>query len=180
MKGRSRSAVLLAVMTAVVISAFSASSAFAVTAGELATGTTTGSLALTAGTGAVFATNFSPGNTASQTGLLTATDTSPSWTLQVQDNAASGAGHMKAGTLGCTGSDAQLANPLDVTVNSLVPGVTSAGSKSISGSAQTVASSTSALLAANLLTTNYSQVIPSSEIMLAGCVYTMTATYTLQ
>jgi hypothetical protein len=87
---------------------------------------------------------------------------------------------MKAAPLGCTGSDAQLANPLDVTVNSLVPGVTSAGSKSISGTAQTVASSTSALLAANLLTTNYSQVIPSSEIMLAGCVYTMTATYTLQ
>jgi hypothetical protein len=43
-----------------------------------------------------------------------------------------------------------------------------------------VASATNQLLAANLLTTNYSQAIPSAQVMLAGCVYTLTATYTLQ
>ena len=46
--------------------------------------------------------------------------------------------------------------------------------------ATTVASAANQLLAANLLTTSYSQVIPSAQVMLAGCVYTMTATYTLQ
>jgi hypothetical protein len=51
---------------------------------------------------------------------------------------------------------------------------------SISGSNQTVASASAQPLAANLLTTNYSQTIPSNEVMLTGCVYSLTSTYTLQ
>jgi hypothetical protein len=58
--------------------------------------------------------------------------------------------------------------------------VTSAGPVSISGSSQTVASSTSQPLAASLLTANYSQSIGSAETLLTGCVYSLTATYTLQ
>src|SRR5437588_8997038 len=76
-----------------------------VTAGESVTGTTLSSLSLTAGTGAILdATHFAPGNTATGTGALTAVDTSPSWTLQVKDNASSNAGKLAAAALGCTGS----------------------------------------------------------------------------
>jgi len=155
-------------------------SAFAASAGESVSGTTLSELSLTAGTGALFTTNFSPGNTATSTGALTATDTNSSWTLQVQDTAASNAGKMKAGATGCTGSDAALANPLDVKITSPLGTVTSAGYVAISGSNQTVASASAQPLAANLLTSNYQQVIPTSEVMLTGCVYSLTATYTLQ
>jgi hypothetical protein len=157
-----------------------ATSAMAASSGESVSGTTLSALSLTAGTGAVFATNFSPGNTAAATGALTATDTNASWTLQVQDTASSNAGKMKAAATGCTGSDANLANALQTKVTSLLGGVTSNGFVSISGTNQTVASATAQPLAANVLTTNYQQVIPSSEVMLTGCVYSLTATYTLQ
>jgi hypothetical protein len=158
-----------------------AAPAFAISTGETVTGTSLSELSLTAGTGAVLATNFSPGNTASSTGALTATDTSNSWTLQVKDTASSNAGKMQAvGGPTCTGSDAVLTNPLTVSVTSLLPGVNSAGTVSLSGTNQTVASASNQLLAANLFTTNYSQVIPSGQVMLAGCVYTLTSTYTLQ
>ena len=157
-----------------------ASPAYAVSAGESVSGTTGTSLSLTAGTGAVFASNFSPGNTATASGLLTATDTSPSWTLQVKDTASSNAGKMAAAATACSGSDANLGNPLQVNVTSPLGGVTSAGAVSISGTNQTVASATNQLLAANALTTNYSQTISSSQVMVAGCVYSLTATYTLQ
>ena len=85
-----------------------------------------------------------------------------------------------AAAVGCSGSDSSLANPLSVRVSSPLGGVTSAGAVSISGTDTTVASATNQLLAANVLTTNYSQVIPSTEVMATGCIYTMTATYTLQ
>lgn len=157
-----------------------ASPAFAISTGETVTGTALSSLSLTAGTGALFTTNFAPGNTATALGALAATDTNPSWTLQVEDTG-SGAGKMVAATgPTCTGSDPTMADPLQVSVTSALGGVTSAGTVSISNTNQAVASATDQLLAANVLTTNYSQTIPSSESMLSGCVYTLTATYTLQ
>jgi hypothetical protein len=136
-------------------------------------------IALSAGAGAGFASNFTSGATATATGTLTATDTSPSWTLQVQDNGA-GAGHMVASASGCAGSDTQLANRLKVAVTSPLGGVVAAGSQSIGATPVTVASATSQPLASNVLTTSYLQVIPSNELMRLGCVYTLTATYTLQ
>ena len=167
-------------LAAVAATGLFASSAMAVSAGEPVTGTTLSALSLTAGTGAVFATNFSPGNTASSTGALTATDTSNTWTLQVKDTASSNAGKMQAAALGCTGSDPVLTNPLQVSVTSPLGGVNSAGTVSLSGTNQTVASATNQLLAANVLTTNYSQVIPNSQVLLTGCVYSLTSTYTIQ
>jgi hypothetical protein len=134
-------------------------------------------IALSAGAGAGFASNFTSGATAA--GTLTATDTSPSWTLQVQDNGV-GAGHMVSSASGCAGSDTQLANRLKVAVTSPLGGVVSAGSQSIGATPVTVASATSQPLASNVLTTSYLQVIPSNELMRLGCVYTLTATYTLQ
>jgi hypothetical protein len=158
--------------------ALSAAPALGVSTPELVQGTTTSTLALTAGTGALF-TTFGPGVTASQTGALTATDTSPSWTLTARD-AGSGAGHLVAAATGCSGSDSQIANSTQVKVDSLVSGVTSAGTITLSGTDQTVASSTTALLASSLLTSHYSVVIPSTEKMLTGCIYSQNVTYTLQ
>jgi hypothetical protein len=130
-------------------------------------------LSLTIGTPATFA-NFRPGQTATGSGSLVATALPP-WTLTVAD-LGSGAGHMvKAGT-GCNGSDSQLTNALTVSVTG---SGTSAGTKSIGATPTTVASGSNILVAA-VLTTNYSQVIPASQTMLTGCVYSLTATYTLQ
>ena len=130
-------------------------------------------LSLTIGTSATFS-NFRPGQTATGSGSLLATALPP-WTLTVADLGA-GAGRMVKSATGCAGSDAQLTNALTVTVTG---SGTSAGAKSISATATTVASGSN-ILAATVLTTNYSQVIPASQTMLTGCVYRLTATYTLQ
>ena len=148
-------------------------------AGQAVTGTTLSALSLAVGTPAAFATGFSPGGSPTATGTLTAADTSPSWTLTALD---SGTGHGKmvsAGT-GCTGSDATLTNPVDINVTSVLPGVTSAGALSLTGSAQTFASASNQLLSAAALTTAYTLTIPSSQVMLTGCVYSLTTTFTLQ
>jgi hypothetical protein len=158
-----------------------ASPAMAASVGQVVSGTTQPSLSLTAGAPAVFTTGFMPGQTASASSVLTATDTNPSWTLQVQD-AGTGQGKMVAATgATCTGSDATLANPLAVMVNDpLLTGVVSSGQVSLSGSNQNVATATNQLLASAAFTTSYSQTIPASEVMATGCLYSLTATYTLQ
>jgi len=151
--------------------------AMAATAGELVQGTTLGTLALS-GSAATFTTNFDPGGTATASGLLTATNTAASSTLTVGD-AGTGAGHMiKTVGVTCTGSDAQLTNAL--TTNVTGTGVTSSGAKSIpaSGSPVTVATAAAPISAA-ALTTAYSQAIPAAQVMLTGCVFSLTATYTL-
>jgi hypothetical protein len=181
MKRRTRQS-LLATYVAAVALAVGVPGAQAASIGETVGGIATGTIALTAGSGAVFATGYSPGSTAASTGALTATTTNPSWTLSVQDNGA-GAGHMVAANAGlCSGSDDQVTNSLQVAVTAPLSlgGFQSAGAKTISGSAVTVASASAQLLAANVLTTNYTQVIPAGQVMLAGCPYTLTATYTLQ
>jgi hypothetical protein len=172
---------LFAAVAAAALSSMAAPGAQAASTGETIGGVASGTIALTAGSGAVFS-GFSPGTTATATGALTATTTNPSWTLSVQDNGA-GAGHMVSGTPGlCSGSDSQVTNSLEVAVTAplALGGFQSAGAKTISGSPVTVASASAQLLAANVLTTNYTQVIPSSQVMLAGCPYNLTATYTLQ
>ncbi len=135
-------------------------------------------ISITAGPGAAL-TPFEPGKAATGSGALTATDTSPSWTLQAKDTG-SGAGHMVSSATGCGGSDRTLSNPLQVTVTSMLPGATSAGQITLGGSNQTVASGSNQALAASVLTTSYSQAIPATETMLAGCIYSITVTYTLQ
>jgi hypothetical protein len=147
--------------------------------GQQVSGTTLAEMSLAVGPAAAFTTNFSPGNTATASSTLTGTDTSPSWTLQVQDNG-TGAGKMVAAASGCGASESKLQNPLAVNVTTPLGGATSAGSVSISGSAQTVSSATTAPLAATPFTTSYSQNILSTESMQTGCVFSLTATYTLQ
>lgn len=134
-------------------------------------------LSLAVGSGATLSP-FRPGQTATGSGALTVTTVLP-WTLTVSDGG-TGAGHMVKSAAGCTGSSAQLTNALSVTVTSAASGFTSAGAKSISASATPVASGSTALLVATVLATNYAQIIPATQVLLTGCVYTLTATYTLQ
>jgi hypothetical protein len=169
----------LAVLGTAAALAIPAGSAMAISAPELVSGTTLGTLAISAGTGALMTTGFSPGNTATQTGALTVTDTSPSWSLKAKD-AGTGTGHMVAAAAGCTGSDSQLTNATQVSVTSPLGGVTPDAAISLSGSDQQVASATAQLLAANVLITHYSVTIPSAQQMLTGCVYSQNVTYTLQ
>jgi hypothetical protein len=122
---------------------------------------------------------FGIGTTGTATGSLTATDTSGSWTLTAKDQG-SGAGKMVASVAGCSGSDPTLANPLQVSVTSGLGGVSSPGTISLSGGDQTVASASNQTLTNNMLITHYTEVIPSTQKMLTGCVYTITVTYTLQ
>jgi hypothetical protein len=169
----------LAVLGTAAALAIPAASAMAVSTPEILSGTTAGTLAIAAGSPVLFSTNFSPGNTATQTGAVTATDTSPSWSLKAKD-AGAGAGHMVAAAVGCTGSDAQLSNATQVSLTSVLPGVTPDAAISLSGTDQQVASATSQLLAANVLVTHYSINIPSVQTMLTGCIYSQNVTYTLQ
>jgi hypothetical protein len=135
-------------------------------------------ITLTAG-GAGLA-NFAPGSTATGSSTLTATDTSGSWTLQAQD-LGSGSGKMVASAGGCTGSSATLDNPLQLSVSGALSGVAYAPAASLSSSARTVASATSApMVTPTSFTANYTQVIPASQVLRTGCVYTITVTYTLQ
>jgi hypothetical protein len=134
---------------------------------------------LTPATQAVALSNFGPGQTATGAGALTATTVLGNWTLTAQDTSGTNPGHMLSTSGTCTGSESALTDPLDVDVTSSVAGVTSAGSVALSGTVQTVASS-SAILSAATLTENYSQVIPTSDTLRAGCVYSITITYTLQ
>ena len=125
--------------------------------------------------------NFAPGNTATGSGTLTATDTdSPSWTLQAQD-VGSGSGKMVASAAGCAGSSPTLDNALRLSISGTLSGVTYTPAIGLSAANQTVASATNAsMLAPTTFTPNYVQVIPATQAMLTGCVYTITVTYTLQ
>src|SRR5205807_1285720 len=98
-------------------------------------------LLLSAGPGAALSP-FGVGKTATASGLLTATDTSGSWTLTAKD-LGSGAGKLVAGAVGCSPGDTALANPLQVSVASSLGGFHSAGAISLTGGDQTVASATS-------------------------------------
>lgn len=160
--------------------ALTAPAAWAASASQTVSGTSLGVLAIAATPATTFVTGFQPGSTATTSGVLTLTDTNPSWTLSVNDAATGSPGHMVAGAIGCTGSAPDLQNPLVVEVTSALGGAKSAGPVGISGSPQTVASASNQLLATNLFTANYSQTIAASEALLSGCVYSLTATYTLQ
>ncbi len=149
---------------------------------QLVSGTTLSTLALTAATPAVFS-SLSPGSTATSTGgTLIATSTSPSWSITVKDQAAGAPGHLVAAGVGCTGSASSLGNAVSVTVTPLVANgaITSAGAKTVSATNATVISATNALLAATVFDTAFQQIVATSELLTAGCVYTMTATYTIQ
>lgn len=186
--------IVTALLTAGAI-ALSASPALAACAPGTSTGcqsvsgTTLNSLALTIGTPATFGTTFAPGvsNDQSTGGTLLVTDTSPSWHLSIQDQG-TGAGTLVADTTlspagACTTSESQLGSAVKVSVTPAVANpltnFSSAGSTQVSGTPTVVASASSQLLANDTLDTTYSQSIGNGEVLKAGCIYDMTATYTL-
>lgn len=130
-------------------------------------------ISLATGTGATL-TPFQPGGTAVGTGSLSAVAVA-AWTLKVQDSGV-GAGKLRAAASGCTGSDVQLSNAL--TVSATVNGSTSAR-LTITGSPQTLATG-AGLVSGFVITTNYSLVIPATQVLRTACAYSITLTYTLQ
>jgi hypothetical protein len=134
---------------------------------------TTLSLAVTTPAGAL--SPFKPGATGTSVGLLTAVSPS-SWTLQVSDTSATSPapGHLLRQS--CSTGVASLAQALKVTATPAVGTGTSNGQKSISATAQTVATGPAGTSA---VTVSYSQTVGAGEAIPTGCTYQMTVTYTL-
>jgi hypothetical protein len=156
------------------------SAALASSAGQNVSGLTLETLSLSVPT-PVALSGLQPGSTSTGTGSMLVLSTKGSWALSVQDNAAGTPGHMVAAGVGCSGSESSLVSPLTVNVTgtAVFGSVNSSGAVAVSGSAQSVASGTGVLGTA-VLTTSYSQSVASSESLLTGCSYSLTATYTLQ
>jgi hypothetical protein len=123
-------------------------------------------------------TPFRPDATATASGTMLITGALGSWTLTITDGTAgtTSPGHLKRGAV-CTSGVAYLGSPLLVTATALIGSATSAGPKSLSGTAQAVASGPAT--AATTLTTAFSQPIAADEVLQQGCAYTATVTFTL-
>jgi hypothetical protein len=151
----------------------------AATATQTVAGTTLSTLALAA-TPVALNTQFSPGQTASNSvpGAITVSSTG-AWNLTAQDS--TNGGHL-ASTAGLTcnpasgpQSAATTANQLNVSIAGTLPGITTgAGTVQIGSSPSAVASGT---LADSLLA-NYTLALGATEQLLTGCVYSTTVTYT--
>lgn len=134
-------------------------------------------LGLSTGTPATFA-SLGPGSTSTATGTVVVTTTlGVGWTLTAHDASTSSPGRLDklVSDAHCATGDDSLTNPVALHVTG---GGTSAGSITLSGAAQTVASG-STLLVAAALTTAYQQVVPAGQRMAAGCPYQITTTFTL-
>lgn len=176
---------ILAAGAAAFAAALAPATASAVEVPQVVSGTALETISLTAGTPAAFTTGFQPGavDATSTLGTVTALSTDPSWTLTARDGTTNDAdGTMNPTGPLCTAGDTELANPLRVTTDLAVPipGVTSAGEKTLGSAAETVASATNTLLPLSTFNSTFRVSIPASQTMTTGCVYTMTTTYTLQ
>ena len=166
---------LLLIAGAVCAMSTTAPAAFGATTGDQSVGgTTLSTLSLGVSTPAVALSGFGPGSIATGTGALIVTSTSP-WSLKAAD-ATGNAGHLAAAALGCTGSEASTANALVVDTTGGTGSTTSAGPVSVSGSSVQVANG----LSADVITTDYSLSLGNTEVMLTGCAYSTTVTYTVQ
>jgi hypothetical protein len=148
-------------------------SAANLTGNQIVGGTTLSTLSLGVSTPAVTLSNFGPGQTASGSGNVVVTSTNP-WSLTASDS--TNGGHMAAVALGCTGSEATTSHALSVATTGLLGGTTSDGPVSLSGTDQEVAHGSFA----DTLTNAYSLLIDPTEVMLTGCAYNTTITYTVQ
>jgi hypothetical protein len=118
--------------------------------------------------------SFAPGTTATTSGTILVSGVLAPWTLKAADSGH--AGHLVAGAVGCTGSEAQTANPLTLSGSGLLGTTNSAGTITVGSAPQTVASG----IAADTVTVSYSLVIGRTETMRAGCVFSTTVTFTVQ
>jgi hypothetical protein len=157
-----------------------------VTACQDVTGIATDSLALAAGaTPPAFGDTFQPGDTFESTvpGTVVVTTTRPKWTLKVSDENTTSPGVMDKAAANplCATSASDLGNPVDVSASGLADG-NLLPAVSLGSTAQTIAQGTAALplpLAAEIVTTNYSQTIDDDTVLATGCTYSVTATFTL-
>lgn len=164
---------LLTALTAAGALAIAPASALAAT--ETVTGTTTDSLSVGVSTAAAAMTNFTAGNTATTTGVLAVTATG-NWYLKVLDSSTTTPGKMdKLVDTTClsTDGDASLTNALSISADALAG--TDAGAKSLSGTATTLANGS----LSDTVNLSYSQVIPVTQKMKTGCIYSVTATYSV-
>jgi hypothetical protein len=105
------------------------------------------------------------------------------WTLKVaDDNTSATAGRMAKGAVpSCTGSAANLNNPLQVYPTALggldtfTTSFTSGARHALDATATTIATGT----ASDTVTANYSVAIDTSEQLAAACTYSLNAVYTL-
>jgi hypothetical protein len=165
---------LLPVAAAVGALAVAPGAAQAQTTDEVA-GTTVGSLSLSVTTPATAMLNFTPGQTATASGAVMVTSTGP-WYLKVADGGAATAGRMKRQHVAvtCETGTNELASALRVTGTPTLGG-TSLGVVNIGATATNIASGT----LSDVVTTSYSQPIGATEKLTTGCVYKLTATYTV-
>ena len=119
------------------------------------------------------ALSLQPGQTASGSGDVVVTPGIGTWQLSVADTTGH-QGHL-AKTAGCPSyAEAQTTNALTIRANG--PLSTSAGTKTVSNSAQALASGT----LGDTLTMSLGLAVGSSETLPVGCNYSTTLTYTLQ
>jgi hypothetical protein len=118
------------------------------------------------------------GQTASATGVVSVTPDalSPAWSLSVADTSG-GNGHLVRGTGTCTGVEAQTTNQLMVAAAGSIPTTTSAGAKTVSSSAATVATGTALDPAVRL---TFSLAVLPGEILSTACTMRTTVTFTVQ
>src|SRR3954452_25201697 len=119
------------------------------------------------------ALQLKPGATATGTGAVVVTPGLGTWQLSVADTT----GHRGnlAKTAGCP-SYAEDESANAVKVRATGPLSTSAGTQTVTNSAQLLSSGT----LGDTLTTSLSLVVESTEILPVGCTYSTTLTYTLQ
>lgn len=119
------------------------------------------------------ALSLKPGQTASGNGGVVVTPGIGTWQLSVADTTAA-QGHL-AKTTGCPSyAEPQTTNAL--TISASGPLSTSTGPKTVTNSAQVLASGT----LGDTLTMLLSLSVGASELLPVGCTYTTTLTYTLQ
>jgi hypothetical protein len=127
------------------------------------------------GSPTVVLANFGPGRSASGSGTVTITAVATAWTLTVADTTGH-AGKLAPAATGCTGAESLTANALRVSVSGLLGSTVSNGTKTISGSAQTVATGNGS----DSLTASFSLPVGATERMPTGCVFSTTVTWTVQ
>jgi len=163
-------------MVAAAIAAAPSSALADETDSQLVTGTAENMLALDVPSPTILA-GFLPAQTAAASALVKLTSTSPTWTLSAKTDTN---GHMAAAEEGCDHSTRELDAPLSLIVEPIVadPRITST-LRDLTSLDQTFASSTDMPVSSALFHASYTQPVRPTEVVEAGCVYSLTTTFTL-
>ena len=185
------------VVAGVAVSALAAAPASqaALTGDQLVSGVGGTSVSINASTPVIFGTLFTPNDgDFTGTGSVSALSTSPTWTLSVKDGDASPTGHMKAlsgvnltglGSLGLTGtstcdkSESQLRDAPTITATGLPGTGVTTTPVVLSDTNQALAHGSAAILPLTAAVTTFTQHVYADESVQTGCLYRVTATYTV-